>query len=137
VARYIAIIDYDAKSKMYGAYFPDAPGCTAMGASEEEVVANAFDALDEWVSDLVIEGVEVPKPRSYAQLLKSKDYPELGKGGLVATIPLVREYGRMGRANISMDVGILSAIDEEARRRGITRSTFLADAARAKLKDHA
>ncbi|MCS6758790.1 MAG: type II toxin-antitoxin system HicB family antitoxin [Candidatus Devosia euplotis] len=43
--RYIVIIDYDDKEQMFGAFFPDADGCTATGASEEEVIANAADAL--------------------------------------------------------------------------------------------
>jgi predicted RNase H-like HicB family nuclease len=135
--RYIAIIDFDPKSKQYGAHFPDAPGCTAMGATEEEVVANATEALDEWAADMVADGNEIGAPRSYAALVKSKDYPELGKGGLIATIPLIRELGRVTRANISLDAGVLQAIDAEAERRGLTRSTFLVSAARDKIRSEA
>lgn len=134
MARYIAIIDYDADTKKYGAYFPDAPGCTAMGATEEQVVADATDALADWAGDVAADGNDLPTPRTYAQLLKSREFPELGKGGMVATIPLVLELGRLSRANISMDAGILAAIDEEAARRGVTRSSFLASAAREKIK---
>lgn len=134
MSRYIAIIDYDAATKLFGAYFPDAPGCTAMGSTEEEVIANATEALDEWMADYAREDGKIPRPRSYAMLLNSRDYPELGKGGMIATIPLVRESGRVKRANISMDSGILAAIDEEAERRGLTRSSFLASAARQKIK---
>jgi len=134
MARYIAIIDYEPEAGMFGAYFPDAPGATAMGSTEEEVVANATDALEEWASDTVAGGDEVPAARSYAQLLKSGDYPELGKGGMIATIPLLLELGRLTRANISLDAGILALIDEEADRRGLTRSAFLASAAREKIK---
>jgi len=137
MARYIALIDYDPTTKLFGAYFPDAPGCTAMGKTEEDVIANATEALDEWMADYAREDGKIPKPRSYAALLKSKDYPELGKGGMIATIPLVRETGRVTRANISLDAGILAAIDEEAQRRGLTRSSFLASAAREKIKAEA
>lgn len=137
MARYIAIIDYDTATKKYGAYFPDAPGCTAMGTTEEETVANATDALGEWAMDVVGDGDDLPAPRTYAQLLKSKEFPELGKGGMIATIPLVLEQGRLTRANVSMDAGVLAAIDEEAARRGVTRSSFLASAAREKIKSGA
>lgn len=135
MARYIAIIDY--ADGMYGAHFPDAPGCTAMGASEEEAIGNAVDALSEWAAEEYGSGRALAQPRSYAQLLKSGDYPELGKGGLIATIPLILESGKPTRANISMDTGILAAIDDEAARRGITRSAFLASAAREKIKEGA
>jgi predicted RNase H-like HicB family nuclease len=58
--RYIAIIDEE--DGMYGAFFPDAPGCTAMGETEEEAIDNAFEALEEWARNMVADGQEVPKP---------------------------------------------------------------------------
>lgn len=136
MTRYIAIIDYDEKDGLYGAYFPDAPGCTAMGKTEEEVVANATDALAEWVADARSDGQDIPRPRSYVELLKSREYG-LGKGGMIATIPLIADTGKVIRANISIDAGLLSVIDEEANRQGVTRSAYLAAAARERIKSHA
>jgi len=133
MSRYIAIIDYDEASGLYGAHFPDAPGATAMGATEEEVIDNAFEALAEWVADEVAVGRRAPTPRSYAELLKSGEH-EPGKGGMVATIPLLLESGKPTRANVSIDTGLLETIDEAASRLGLTRSAFLASAARDKIK---
>jgi predicted RNase H-like HicB family nuclease len=130
MARYIAVIDY--ADGAYGAYFPDAEGCTAMGATEEEVVRNATEALAEWAADAVADGLRLPTPRSYAELLKSRQF-DLGKGGLIATIPLILETGKVTRANISIDAGLLTSIDEAAGRLGVTRSAFLAAAARDKI----
>ncbi len=49
--------------------------------------------LWEWAADMAVaEGCGYSKPSTYAQLLKSRD-PELGKGGLIATVPLLRETG--------------------------------------------
>ncbi len=131
MARYVAIIEF--ADGMYGAYFPDAPGCTAMGETEDEVVANASEALSEWVSDEIADGRSAPTPRTYREL---RDDPEieLGKGGMLATIPLVLETGRAVRANISLDKGLLNSIDEAANHQGITRSAFLAAAARERIK---
>jgi metal-responsive CopG/Arc/MetJ family transcriptional regulator len=42
------------------------------------------------------------------------------------------ESGTPVRANLSMDSGLLAAVDEAADRAGMTRSAFLADAARRK-----
>lgn len=133
MARYIAIIEYDDDEQMFGAFFPDADGCTAMGSTEEEVVANATDALAEWVTDAVADGRDVPTPRSYVQLRKSGEY-DLGKGAMIATIPLYYESGRSVRANLSLDAGLLQSIDSEAANLGITRSAFLAAAARDKIR---
>ena len=131
MTRYIAIIDY--AEGMFGAYFPDAPGCTAMGATEDEVIRDAADALAEWASDELADGRQLAPPRSYVELLKSGEH-DLGKGGMIATIPLILETGKVARANISIDAGLLTSIDEEASRQGITRSAFLAAAARDRLK---
>lgn len=134
MSRYIAVIEYDEAEEMFGAFFPDAPGAVAMGSTEDEVVALATDVLSEWATDMTAAGMEIPEPRSYAQLLKSGEYPQLGKGGLIATIPMVFESGRPARANFSLDAGLLKAIDDEANHLGITRSAFLASAARAKIR---
>ena len=131
--RYIAIIEYAEEDGVFDASFPDAPGCTASGATEDEVMNNAFDALAEWVADERADGRTVPEPRSYLELLKSGEYG-LGKGGMFAPIPLVLETGTVARANISIDTGLLTAIDEAASKKGITRSAFLAAAARDRIK---
>jgi predicted RNase H-like HicB family nuclease len=88
MARYIAVIDYDQDEGLFGAYFPDAPGCTAMGKTEDEVVANATEALAEWVADERAAGNKIPPVRSHVELLKSNEYG-LGEGGLIATIPRI------------------------------------------------
>ena len=49
-------------------------------------------------------------------------------------VPLLLDTGRLARANISIDAGRLADIDEAARLRGVTRSAFLAAAAREKIK---
>lgn len=77
--RYFAFIDYDAEEQAFGAMFPDADDCTAMGDSEDEVIANATDALAEWLSDMRAGGNNAPMPRSYAALLKAGAYdPDRG-----------------------------------------------------------
>lgn len=134
MSRYIAIIEYDESENLFGAFFPDAPGAVAQASNEDEVVALATDVLSEWATDMALAGLEIPEPRSYATLLKSGEYPQLGKGGMIATIPMVFETGRPARANLSLDAGLLKAIDDEANHLGITRSAFLASAAKAKIK---
>jgi HicB_like antitoxin of bacterial toxin-antitoxin system len=44
-----------------------------------------------------------------------------------------RDRGQPTRANISLDRGLLEAIDQAAATRGLTRSAFLASAAREKI----
>ena len=133
MSRFLAIIEQDADQGVFFASFPDAPGCVADGATQDEVLDNASDALSEWVADALADGRDVPKARSYAELLASKEY-DLGRGGMVAWVPLLLDTGKLVRANISLDAGLLASIDEAAARRGVTRSAFLVSAARDKIK---
>ena len=131
MTRYLAIID--ETDGMFGVAFPDAPGCTAMGETQEEALDNAAEALAEWVADELAAGQPLPSPRSHAELLRDRR-SGLGKGSVIAMVPLLLETGRVARANISLDAGLLADIDAAASRRGVTRSAFLAAAAREKIK---
>ncbi len=131
MTRYLAIIEEDKEQGLFFASFPDAPGCVADGQSQDEVLDNAADALSEWVADEIADGRTAPEPRSWAQLLKSGD---LGSGAMVGWVPLVVDTGKLVRANISLDAGLLASIDEAAARRGVTRSAFLVSAARDRIK---
>jgi hypothetical protein len=43
------------------------------------------------------------------------------------------DSGRPAKANLSLDAGLLEAIDEAARSHGLTRSAFITSAAREKI----
>ena len=62
--------------------------------------------------------------------------PDLNAGESSVLIPLLLDAGRTVRANVTFDAGLLAAIDAEAERRGLTRSAFLASAAREKIEAH-
>lgn len=131
--RYLAIIEQDVEQGIFFAAFPDAPGCVADGATQDEVLDNAADALSEWVMDELADGRNAPKARSYADLLASGAL-DLSANTVVAWVPLLQDSGKLVRANISLDAGLLASIDEAAARRGVTRSAFLVSAARDKIK---
>ncbi len=57
----------------------------------------------------------------------------LAEGAGLATVPLVRETGKPVKANLSIDSGVLAALDEEAQRRKLTRSAFVELLARTTL----
>ena len=50
-------------------------------------------------------------------------------------VPLVRDRGSTTRINVSLDLGLLEAIDGLAKQRSQTRSAFIASAARRELLD--
>ena len=136
MTSYIGLID--GKAGAYGVYFPDLPGCTAMGATIDKAVANAADAMRDWVDATEKKGDKVPAPRALESLSADDDAAEmLREGALVVRVPLVRAIGRPIKANLSIDAGVLAAIDEEAKRRRLTRSAFIELMARHALPDMA
>ena len=123
MTSYVGLID--GKAGAYGVYFPDLPGCVAMGATIDKAIANAADALRDWVEATEKKGGQIPAPRARESLAEDPDAAEmLSEGALVVRIPLVRETGRPVKANLSLDAGVLAAIDEEAKRRRLTCSKY-------------
>ena len=116
----------DGHTGAYGVYFPDLPGCVAMGATIEEAVVNAAEAMRDWVDVTVERGGAIPEPRTIEALLVDTEvHEDITAGALLRSVPLVRHSGRPAKANLSIDAGILAAIDAEAKRRKLTRSVFI------------
>jgi predicted RNase H-like HicB family nuclease len=59
----------DGRTGAYGLYFPDLPGCTAMGATLEEAAVNAAEAMRDWVDATIERGGAIPEPRPIEALL--------------------------------------------------------------------
>jgi predicted RNase H-like HicB family nuclease len=133
MARYVVLID--GKPGAYGIVVPELPGCTSGAATTDEALKNASEAIRLWAEVAMADDETVPKPRSAEQLRKDKDVARaLAGGAALAVVPLVLDSGRPAKANLSLDSGLLNAIDEAAAARGLTRSSFLATAAREKIE---
>lgn len=129
---YIALVHKDPESA-FGVSFPDLPGVFSAADDEEDIVSNAIEALTLWAEDETL-----PLPSSHAQILAREDVrAELKEGAFLVRIPLVRDDTRTVRANITMEAGTLAAIDAAAKRRGLTRSAFLASAALKEIEKSA
>ncbi|HKZ96172.1 MAG TPA: type II toxin-antitoxin system HicB family antitoxin [Hyphomicrobiaceae bacterium] len=132
MAYYVGIVD--GSGDTWGVRIPDFPGCHGGGATPEAAVADATRALREFAAQMVAEEEPIPEPRSISQILD--DLAASGEpSGATVFIPLLLDKARPVRANISLDAGLLEAIDAEAERRGLTRSAFLASAAIDKIAD--
>jgi len=124
MARYTALID--GEEGAYGVVFPDLPGCTAMGRTIEVALDHAAVALRDMAQWMAEDGEGLPSARPPEALRRDPDVAAaLAEGATLASVPLVRATGRPAKANLSIDAGILAAIDEEAARRKLTRSAFI------------
>ncbi len=129
MSRYVAIVDGEPGA--FGVVVPDLPGCTSAGDTIEAALLNAVEAVRLWVEDAEADGETIPQPQSVEALRRVPAIAEdIASGAVLSFVPLLRESGRATRVNLSLDAGMLDAIDAEAKRRGLTRSAFLASAAR-------
>jgi predicted RNase H-like HicB family nuclease len=77
VATYVAVVHKEPGSD-YGVSFPDFPGCVTAGASLDEAVALAHDALAFHLEGMAADGDPPPaRPRTVAEVLAD---PELAGG---------------------------------------------------------
>jgi predicted RNase H-like HicB family nuclease len=124
---YFALVHKEPGSA-YGVTFPDIPGCYSAADRLEDVVPNACEALDLWFEDA--ENVEP----SDAEAIGKAHAADLAKGAFLVAIPRVSREGKPVRVNISIDQGILDAIDAAAAMRKLTRSAFIAEAAKNEIE---
>ncbi len=126
---YVGVLD--GAEDVWGVRIPDVPGCVGAGASPELAIADVTIALRDVMAHKRGGGFAIPAPTSVSAILASG---EIEAGETTVMIPLVLDSGRTVRANLTMDAGLLDAIDEAAALRGVTRSAFIASAARDKIE---
>lgn len=126
--HYIGVVHQDGDSA-FGVHFPDVPGCFSAADELDDLLANASEALA-----LHLEGEVLPEARTLEAVREDADVArDLREGAFLLAVPVIRLSGRTTKANITMDAGLLAAVDSTARARGLTRSAFLADLARREI----
>lgn len=128
--RYVALLEpYKGE---YGVVFPDLPGCTSHGATYEAALRNAVDALAGYAAAVADAGEAMPEPRTVEQVRADgdTDWYELADR-LIAVVPLVPiDTDQAVRITLSISPHLLTAIDADAKARGLTRSAYVAEASR-------
>lgn len=114
--RYPALIN--GEKGAYGVTFPDLPGIVAMGTTVDEALVNAEEALRDYAIEAEKDGEEISQPSA----LERVDVPS---GNALVSVPLIRITGRNVRAHMTLDEGVAAFIDDESRRRGMTRKTYV------------
>jgi predicted RNase H-like HicB family nuclease len=119
----------------YGISFPDFPGCVSSARSIEAVVEKGAEALRFHVEGMMEDGEIIPAPSSVESLRASPEFADDFVNAVVVLVPMLPPRARAVRLNVSVDEGLVSAIDGAAQKAGLTRSGFLAEAARRMLVD--
>lgn len=124
------VIHRDRKSD-YGVTVPDLPGCFSAGASIEEALANAREAIELHLEGLLDDGLSLPDVTSVERLRKRREY----RNGLwfMVDVDPSKLAGPAARVNITLPERLLAQIDRAAAAENMTRSGFLATAALARM----
>jgi predicted RNase H-like HicB family nuclease len=119
---YPAIVERSRRG--YGVFFPDLPGCTCAGGSVGEAALNAEEALARHLLVSEQYGDDIPEPSDFEQIEVDPDVDEVAR-----LLVRGKRKGKAVRINITLDEGLLAAIDKVAA----NRSGFLAEAAQVAL----
>jgi predicted RNase H-like HicB family nuclease len=131
MAYYTALIFGDAGG--YGFTIPDIPGFTAHAETEdlEKAVAVARRVLAVHLAALIDHGGELPSARTLKKLKADRALKEdFEEADAVMLLPALLPAGRTRRVNVTLDENTLNLIDRSAADRKLTRSAFIAEAAR-------
>ena len=126
MANYIAIVHKDHKSD-FGVSFPDFPGCITAGRNIDEAKDMAQEALTLHIQGMIEDGEQLPFPSKLEEIMADPDFADAA-AYLVVGVPDSKP--RTVRVNITVPEMTLKQIDAEAKKRGMSRSSFLIHAAR-------
>lgn len=124
--NYPVVIHKDRKSD-YGVTVPDLPGCVSAGATVDEALAMAREAIELHLEGLIEEGGVVPLASPIERLRADPDYAD-GTWAIVSVDESTLRI-KIARVGITMPQRVLDAIDRHAKAHGETRSGLLARAA--------
>ncbi|MCZ2203998.1 type II toxin-antitoxin system HicB family antitoxin [Bartonella sp. A05] len=127
--RFFALVHKDEDSA-FGVQFPDFEGLFSAADEEEQLMANATEALQLYCEEMDT----VPEPLKLQEVMQQEIVKAaLSEGGFLIQVPFIENDAEVVRTNISIERGLLRAIDERAQERKLTRSAFLSTAARHEL----
>ncbi len=127
MAQYFGILD--GGDGVWGVRVPDLAGCHGGGATAAAAVEDAVSAAREWAEHRAAKGLSLPPATPLEGILAGG----VDAGEVIVSVPVLLDSGRPVRANLSLDAALLEEIDRAAKARGLTRSAFMASAAREKI----
>ena len=125
MANYIAIVHKEAKTD-FGVSFPDFPGCITAGKNIDEAKDMAQEALTLHIQGMLEDSEQLPDPSRLEEIMGDPDYAN-AIAYLVVSVPDAKP--RTIRVNVTVPEMTLKQIDAAAKKRGMSRSSFLVHAA--------
>ncbi|GHS92264.1 antitoxin HicB [Synergistales bacterium] len=126
--RYPAFIGLDDATGRYYVLFPDLPGCTTTGDTEEEALSNAKEAMSLHLFGMENDGDEIPAPGSILEVRGENDEPIVL---IEVWMPSFRE--KMETKAVNKTVTLPGWLDKEGRSANLNYSQILQDAIMERL----
>lgn len=132
MADYIALIHKEADSD-FGVSFPDFPGCITAGTTLEAARREAAQALALHVEGMIEDGQPIPEPSSLDAIMVDREH----RDAVAFLVSAPARVMRAVRINITLPEDVLAEVDRAAEAQGLTRSAYIARAARRAMADAA
>ncbi len=128
----IAVVLHSDDGQRYGVTVPDLAGCFSAGDSIEDALESVKEAIELHLEGLLEEGEDMPNLAPISRHQASPDY----SGGVWAVVEVDTSdfEGEAEQINVTLPKLLIKRIDDYARGKHLTRSVFLADAARAAMR---
>ena len=130
--NYIGLIHKEAKTD-YGVSFPDFPGVVTAGKDLDDARAMAEEALALHIDGLLEDREAIPEASSLEEIMSDPD----NKDGVAILVAVKTGSVKCVRVNVTLPEDVLTQIDKFAKERGLSRSGFLAQAAKKILEEEA
>lgn len=124
------------KPGTYCVDFPDLPGCFTDGDSLPEALSNARECLTGYLKACAKQGEDIPTPSSAAEVQRKAEAHcrelqiDIPEGTFYQAVQSDTLDEKPIQVSVSMLPSLVNAIDRAARQTGMTRSGFLAVAAK-------
>lgn len=116
----------------WGVVVPDLPGCFSAGDTAEDALTNAMESIEAHCELLTEDNQDIPLPRPLDE--RQHDPEFAGWVWALVDVDLTRYEGRAEKINITVPRRLLTRIDDYTKTHHVTRSGFLADAARRAMR---
>ena len=129
MSNYIGLIHKEAESD-YGVSFPDFPGVVTAGLTLDEARGMAEEALAFHVEGMLEDGDAIPEPTTLETVMSDP----ANRDAVAILVSLKTQAPKAVRINITLPEDVLQRIDTYAEAQGLSRSGFLARAARREIE---
>jgi predicted RNase H-like HicB family nuclease len=128
MSSYIGLIHKDADSD-FGVSFPDFPGVVTAGETLDEARQMAEEALAFHVAGMIEDAEPIPEPSSLEAIMSDPG----NRNGVAILVSLKTQTAKAVRINITLPEDVLRTIDTYVETNGLSRSGFLARAAKNEI----